>query len=58
MLIVGNFVFLNVRKQILSSIYIENIYLELVNQLLETFQMLLYQIVCKEYNIINKVLIC
>ena len=57
-LTVVNFVFLNVRKQILLLIYIESRYLELVYELLETFQMFLYQTICKEYNIINKVLTC
>ena len=50
-LIVGNVVFLNVKKQIVSLIYLECRYLVLVYHLLETFQNFLSQTVCKEQNI-------
>ena len=51
MLTVGDVMFLNVRKQIVSLIYLECGYLVLVNHSLETFQNVLFQTFCKEHNI-------
>ena len=51
MLTVGNVMLLNVRKQIVSLIYLEYGYLVLVNHSLETFQNVLSQTSCKEHNI-------
>ena len=50
-LTVGNVMFLNVRKQIVSYIYLECLYMVLVYHSLETFQKVLSQTFCKEHNI-------
>ena len=50
-LTVGNVMFLNVRKQIVSYIYLKCRYLVLVYHSLETFQNVLSQTFCKEHNI-------
>ena len=50
-LTVGNAMFLNVRKQIVSYIYQECLYLVLVYHSLEIFQNVLSQTFCKEHNI-------
>ena len=50
-LTVGNVKFMNVRKQIVSYIYLECRYLVLVYHSLETFQYVLSQTFCKEHNI-------
>ena len=50
-LTVGNVIFLNVRKQIVSYFYLECRYLVLVYHSLETFQNVLSQTFCKEHNI-------
>ena len=50
-LTVGNVMFLNVSKQIVSYIYLRCLYLVLVYHSLETFQNVLSQAFCKEHNI-------
>ena len=50
-LTVGNVMFLNVRKQIVSYIFLECRYLVLVYHSVETFQNVLSQTFCKEHNI-------
>ena len=48
---VGNVMFLNVRKQIVSYIYLRCLSLVLVYHSLETFQNVLSQTFCKEHDI-------
>ena len=50
-LTVGYVMFLKVRKEIESYIYLEFLYLILVYHSLETFQNVLSQTFCKEHNI-------